>query len=247
MVRPAVRRTTLGGKHLVNWLKEIVSFKQFYMMDQTTVVDKCLRETAFVSTNWQRDEREALVPPKRSRLLKEYVLPDFVPTSANKLGYVVAGANEGRSHSDDETSASEVDEDGPPPPKRPRRKQVRTEPPPPPPTTTTDAEASTSAAAVAPAPAAPTSVLQMTSDRFTVPEVLFRPSLLGLTNEPGLAHLVAQSIEALPKDVQGLAWANVVLTGGCANLPGLRKRLTRELRELAPIGHVVRVRIVSDK
>ena len=67
-------------------------------------------------------------------------------------------------------------------------------------------------------------VLPMNSERFVVPEVLFQPSDIGLA-QVGLAHTVAHSIESLPEELRGVAWANVGLVGGNCLFDGFQERL----------------------
>ncbi|KAI0754785.1 actin-like protein Arp6 [Daedaleopsis nitida] len=71
--------------------------------------------------------------------------------------------------------------------------------------------------------------LTMSNERFTVPEILFR------LEQAGLSATVAASIALLPKDLQGMFWANIGLIGGNTAMPGFRNRLMAELRSLAPI------------
>ncbi|KAF5317727.1 hypothetical protein D9619_012664 [Psilocybe cf. subviscida] len=86
-------------------------------------------------------------------------------------------------------------------------------------------------------------VLVMGVERFSVPEVLFRPDDIGL-NQSGLAPTIAHSLASLPAALQpfaGMFWAHVGLVGGCTKFPGFRERLQAELRALAPVGCDVRV------
>ncbi|KAH9924346.1 actin-like protein Arp6 [Epithele typhae] len=76
--------------------------------------------------------------------------------------------------------------------------------------------------------------LVMNNERFTVPEILFHPTDIGL-GQTGLSGTVASSIALLPEDLQGLFWANIALVGGNTALPGFRNRLMAELRALAPV------------
>jgi actin-related protein 6 len=64
----------------------------------------------------------------------------------------------------------------------------------------------------------------MNSERFVVPEVLFQPSDVGLA-QIGLAETVANSIESLPEEMRGVAWANVGLVGGNCLFEGFQERL----------------------
>lgn len=76
-------------------------------------------------------------------------------------------------------------------------------------------------------------VLVLNNERFMVPEVLFTPSDLGL-QQAGLPEVCATAVQALPEQLHGLLYSNVLLTGGASRLPGLRERLERELRSLTP-------------
>lgn len=83
-------------------------------------------------------------------------------------------------------------------------------------------------------------ILVMNNERFTVPELLFRPDDLGWSSGPqknfnrlswsgldqmGLAAAIAYSIGFLPEELQGLFWANIALIGGNAKFPNFRARL----------------------
>ncbi|KAK7462277.1 Actin-related protein 6 [Stygiomarasmius scandens] len=67
-------------------------------------------------------------------------------------------------------------------------------------------------------------ILFMNNERFTVPEIIFRPDDIGL-DQCGLAATIAVSISLLPEDLQGMFWANIGLIGGNCKFPGFRKRL----------------------
>lgn len=77
--------------------------------------------------------------------------------------------------------------------------------------------------------------LRLSVERFTVPEVLFRPSDGGLPREwPGLAGTVVQAIERCPEHLQAALYRSVRLVGGLSQLPNLKDRLEQELRSLVP-------------
>ncbi|EJF63272.1 actin-like protein ARP6 [Dichomitus squalens LYAD-421 SS1] len=75
---------------------------------------------------------------------------------------------------------------------------------------------------------------RMANERFSIPEILFSPTDIGL-EQAGLSATVAASIALLPDDLQGMFWANIGLIGGNTAMPGFRNRLMSELRSLAPI------------
>ncbi|BGP51325.1 Actin-related protein 6 [Rhodotorula kratochvilovae] len=206
VISHATRRIDVGGKLLTNYLKELVSYRHWYMMDQTAVMEHAKEETCYVSTQWAQDWEAANRPT--NPIVRTFVLPDFTPESKNKLGYVRTGLT-------------------PPPPS----------PPPPDP----------NAPYATPAPPQEKEeeqLLHLCNERFTVPEVLFNPSTIDL-NQAGLAETIALCIGALPADVQGLFWSNIVCVGGSVQFPGFGERLRADLRTFAPTEYDVRVTISS--
>ncbi|KAG2186345.1 hypothetical protein INT43_002783 [Umbelopsis isabellina] len=85
-------------------------------------------------------------------------------------------------------------------------------------------------------------ILTMNNERFMIPEILFNPSDIGM-NQAGIPEAIFQSVEACDSDAQGLLYANVVIVGGNANLPGFKQRVQSELRHLVPAEYDVRVAI----
>jgi actin-related protein 6 len=55
-------------------------------------------------------------------------------------------------------------------------------------------------------------ILVMNNERFSVPEILFRPDDIGL-DQSGLAATIAAVVSLLPDDLQGMFWANIGLIG----------------------------------
>jgi actin-related protein 6 len=53
--RSPPRRIDVGGKLLTNYLKELVSFRHWYMMDQTSVMEHAKEKACYVSTQWEHD------------------------------------------------------------------------------------------------------------------------------------------------------------------------------------------------
>jgi len=87
-------------------------------------------------------------------------------------------------------------------------------------------------------------ILVMNNERFTVPEIIFRPDDIGWSSlrlslvlqnpikfdslgldQSGLAATVAISIALLPEDLQDLFWANIGVIGGNSKFPGFSRRL----------------------
>ncbi|QRV93558.1 actin [Ceratobasidium sp. AG-Ba] len=81
-------------------------------------------------------------------------------------------------------------------------------------------------------------VLPMNNERFVIPELLFQPSDVGLA-QVGLVETIANSIESLPEEMRGVAWANIGLVGGNCLFAGFQQRLFDGLRALAPSDYEV--------
>jgi hypothetical protein len=90
-------------------------------------------------------------------------------------------------------------------------------------------------------------VLHLSVERFAIPEVLFRPSDAGLPPEwAGLPAAVVQSIQACPLPFQPALYQSIHLVGGLSRMPGLKERLEREIRSLAPCEFPVSVSACPD-
>lgn len=85
-------------------------------------------------------------------------------------------------------------------------------------------------------------MLNLSVERFTIPECLFRPSdALLPVDMAGLAQAVVQSIEACQKLYQPALYQSIYLVGGISQLEGLKERLLQEVRSLAPNNYNVEV------
>eukprot|EP00160_Parvularia_atlantis_P005150 Unigene14396_Nuclearia_a/m.43433 Unigene14396_Nuclearia_a/g.43433 ORF Unigene14396_Nuclearia_a/g.43433 Unigene14396_Nuclearia_a/m.43433 type:complete len:214 (-) Unigene14396_Nuclearia_a:43-684(-) len=85
-------------------------------------------------------------------------------------------------------------------------------------------------------------ILVMNNERFTVPELLFRPFDIGIQHS-GLCEAIVEAIEASPDMMRGLLYGNIVLVGGGANLPGIVERIQRDVRSMAPADYAVCVSV----
>lgn len=85
-------------------------------------------------------------------------------------------------------------------------------------------------------------VLSIGDERFTCPESLFKPSMVGLTSA-GIHQNVYTSIMQSDIDVRRNLYSNIVLSGGSTMFPGIGPRLKLELEELAP--KTVKIKVVQ--
>jgi actin-related protein 6 len=88
-------------------------------------------------------------------------------------------------------------------------------------------------------------VLTLRNERFTVPEILFSPTDIGL-RQSGIAQQVMDSLSSLPMGLWPGFLANIVVVGGNSNIEGFVFRLQMEIRSLAPAECIVRVARPAD-
>jgi actin-related protein len=89
-------------------------------------------------------------------------------------------------------------------------------------------------------------VLRLSVERFSIPEILFRPSDAGFPSElVGLAPAIIQSIQACPEHFHAALYRSIRLVGGLSKIPHLAPRLDREVRALAPTEYEVHVDVAD--
>lgn len=179
----AVKRVDVGGKLLTNYLKEVISYRKYNMMEETYIVNEIKESVCYVSQNFKEDMEICHEKP-RSKLEICYALPDY---STGKHGYIVRDINQ------------KIEQQ----------------------------------------------VLNLSNERFMIPELLFSPSDIEI-REAGIPEAVMQSVTHFPENIQAMLLENVVTIGGNCKFPGFHKRLSSELRSLAPANWEVKVFEPSD-
>ena len=91
-IQRGIRRLDIGGKHLTNYLKEIVSMRQYNMVDETYIMNEVKEAVSFISNDFPIDmERTWKGNRKRGQadlsegIVVDYVLPD---PNAGKKGFM---------------------------------------------------------------------------------------------------------------------------------------------------------------
>ncbi|KAJ8032214.1 Actin-related protein 6 [Holothuria leucospilota] len=92
----AIRRINVGGKLLTNHLKEILSYRQLHVMDETYVINQVKEDVCYVSSQFMPDMEITKLKGAENTIVRDYVLPDFQQI---RRGYVK-----------DESSASSANE-----------------------------------------------------------------------------------------------------------------------------------------
>ncbi|KAF9299646.1 Actin- protein 6 [Mortierella antarctica] len=228
-----IRRINVGGKLLTNHLKEIISFRYWNMMDETHVVNEVKEACCYVSNKYWDELDICKKSPRANKILQHYVLPDYheqqtgyvkgkkrkpksKPTS-KKAKKAARGTNDMDLDSEDEVNGHGSDDDIVHNLSDDSMEEIEED----------------------------EQVLTMNNERFTVPEILFNPSDIGM-DQAGISEAIVDAISFCDEEIQGMLYANVVLVGGNARLPGYKKRIAHDLRQLAPSEYEIRVGIDND-
>lgn len=83
-LKSSVRRIDIGGKAMTNHLKEIISYRQMNVMDETYVINQCKEDVCFIATDFDNKLKEC-EQSKQNKVARDYILPDFTSV---KRGYV---------------------------------------------------------------------------------------------------------------------------------------------------------------
>ncbi|KAG0245623.1 Actin- protein 6 [Mortierella sp. GBA43] len=171
----------------------------------------------------------ALKSPRANRILQHYVLPDY---SAQQTGYIKGKRKAKKPGKKKAANNMDVDAD------RDLEKDQDAQ------SEVSDDDHDDSDVEMG-APNEDEQVLTMNNERFTVPEILFHPSDIGM-EQAGIPEAIVDAISACDDEIQGMLYANIVLIGGNTRLPGFKKRVANDLRQLAPSEYEVRVGIDKD-
>ena len=83
----------MGGKALTNHLKDIISYRQLHVLDETFVMNQCKEDTCFVSQNLDKDLEICKSNRSSNTIVCDYVLPDYTLT---RRGFIRDAKNPGR-------------------------------------------------------------------------------------------------------------------------------------------------------
>lgn len=180
-MKEGIRRIDVGGKLLTNHLKEILSYRQLHVMDETYVINQVKEDSCFVSQDFYGDMETAKL--KGNTIVKDYVLPDF---TSLRRGFLQDPGVE----SEQQT-------------------------------------------------------LRLSNERFSIPEILFHPSDVGI-RQMGIPEAIIDCLKACDEEAWPHLLSNIILTGGSAKFPGFQERIFKEVRSLAPIEYPVNVMLAED-
>lgn len=87
--REGIRRIDVGGKVLTNHLKEVLSYRQLNVMDETYVINQAKEDSCFVSQDFLVDMEIAKKKGLENTIVKDYVLPDYTSIRRGYLRDIV--------------------------------------------------------------------------------------------------------------------------------------------------------------
>uniref|UniRef100_A0A7S0DQY0 Actin-related protein 6 n=1 Tax=Amorphochlora amoebiformis TaxID=1561963 RepID=A0A7S0DQY0_9EUKA len=82
----AIKRVAVGGKMLTNYLKEVVSYRAFSMMDETYLMNHIKHKVSETSLDFKADLKTSKLPRSQNRFKLDYVLPTH--EDGKRLGYI---------------------------------------------------------------------------------------------------------------------------------------------------------------
>jgi len=85
-------------------------------------------------------------------------------------------------------------------------------------------------------------VITIGNERFRCPEVLFKPSLIGM-EQNGIHQTTYDSIMKCDVDIRKDLYGNTVLSGGTTMFEGISERMSKELTALAP--QAIKIKVVA--
>jgi actin-related protein 6 len=209
----AVRRVDVGGKAMTNYMKELLSFRHFDVMEETHLVNEITEQVCFVARDFEAEMRAAAAARDGGALRCRYLLPNY----ADRLTGRLLGSDEApptttttntasATAAKAASSAAAADDDAP-----------RT-------TTTT-----TTTTAKRPRDEDVDQVLVLTNERIVVPELLMRPSDIGM-RQGGVGDAILEAVRAVPSELAPALLAAIELVGGAAQYRNLRERIAMQVR-----------------
>ena len=89
------------------------------------------------------------------------------------------------------------------------------------------------------------STIEIGQERFLAPEILFNP-LLREYEYPGIPDILSESINKTNVDLKLQLYGSILLSGGNTNIKGMKERIYKEIKKLAPKNAKVRLHTSSN-
>ena len=89
------------------------------------------------------------------------------------------------------------------------------------------------------------SILEIGEERRLAPEILFNP-LIREYEYPGIQEILAESINKTNVDLKLQLYGSILLSGGNTNIKGMKERIYKEIKKLAPKKAKIRLHTPSN-
>lgn len=212
----AIRKLPIGGRFLNGYLREIISFRHYNIVEEPILVNSIKHQTCYIAKDYNamlnKLTRLKKTPADliNSDLSLSYVLPN---NKSDFLGHPITDKTK--------LSKSELQH---------LKKSLESKAP-----TSEyaeyDEDENDQNNGYSPESA---QSLLLTDERFLIPELLFHPQLAGVYKS-GLIQTIKSSLNAVPDLLQPLLVNNIVCMGGTSNLPGFADRIVTDLDPEVPI------------
>ena len=211
----AIRKLPIAGKFLNGYLREIVSFRHYNIVDEPILVNAIKHKTSYIAQDFNETldklTRLKKTPTQliRSPYALTYVLPnhktDFVGHVIDNISNLSKPELLKLERSLQKRTVEDLEED------------------------LSDSESNDLVQSVL-----------LTDERFMIPELLFRPQLSGVL-KAGLIQTIKSSLDAVPELIRPLLVHNMVCMGGTANIPGFEARVAKDLDPEVPVEATTKV------
>ena len=267
-IRKGIRRINVGGKLMTNYLKEMISYRQWNMMDEFVLINDAKEKLCYVSTSFDCELKSAR-GKRINDFDRNFVLPDFSNTFEGSVEIpqrliqkmeqerikLTEKSLDFNKESESHKNSTKVDisngddkED-----EKENRNNIDSGE-----SNSDDSDEETTEAQLKriraqkreemrrrELEALERQILSLSVERFSTPEILFRPKDIGL-DQAGLCDAIIQSVEACNPSLRGPLYRNILIVGGCANLPNIQDRVEKELRTLVDSKYAIRVHVPKD-
>jgi len=261
----SVRRVNVGGKLLSNMLKELVTYRQWNMMDEFDLINDAKEKLCYASLDLLHDLRGAAREKSFRKYDREFVLPDFVQCFEGRVrtpASLKCKRNEGMIVHDSSCqtrvpdgqhksipSNENVDNDSMDTVKSKLsvNEELKNN-------NLTDTQNNPEDSCIQKDNNELLSLekeeldkqaLLLSTERFAVPETLFRPHYIGLAQK-GVVEAIIHAVEACDRSLHAAMYHNILLVGGNARIPQIKDRIYNDLRALVPSRYKVRILVPND-
>lgn len=260
----AIRRLPIGGRHMISMLKYYMSYRQYNLMDQESIIREVFEQLSYLSRDFKKELHFARYTTAGRRPFdRDYVLPDHQTTHRGTVRLPIALQKELERQKEESEKPGDLDDDeddeddedfndegsggsseeggeeddkgdGGDEEETLEQKRKRL--------LKERAERNMQIKLQE----AEEQVLLVSVERFTVPEVLFHPQDAGMPSDlVGLAEAVAQSIDSCPEAYHAALYRSIFITGGVSRIPNLKSRLESELRALVSPDYKIAIELAE--